>query len=288
MMAHVEVESGHLEPARALLDENPRFKSRSRPHGRRTSGTAATWPSCTTSYSRSASAWAIPHRRRNLTRRAHLTESILSERPANFAVLYSLVRSLNNVGMLLYPMGRDPAGAREYHRKALALMNRWVEAEPKNAQALQRLATTLYYEATCRTQVGRRQGRRCWISPMFADPRKAGDRAQGQGATNRSDVGAGTMWRACPGRGHRAELEGGPVQNEMVFFQAACGFALSAGALRDRSRPTDTADAALIRGYTDRAVECLRKAKARGFAEVWASRPTPIWNLFATSPDSAH
>ena len=34
------------------------------------------------------------------------------------------------------------------------------------------------------------------------------------------------------------ELVAQPPKNEMVYFEAACGFALSAGAVRDQSRPT--------------------------------------------------
>ena len=63
----------------------------------------------------------------------------------------------------------------------------------------------------------------------------------------------------------------------MIYFQAACGFALSAGAVRDRDSHrvgrrrracSPRADASLIRTYTDRAVDCLRKAKARGYTDV--------------------
>ena len=170
--------------------------------------------------------------------------------------------------MLLYPMARDPAGAREYHRKALALMNRWVAAEPKKAGALQRLATTLYYEATCALKSGDRAGasagyRQCLEirEKLAADPKAKVSRIALMVALAR----CGEHARAAA---IARELAAGQAQNETILFQAACGFALAAGALRDQSRPTAPADAALIRNYTDRAVECIRKAKARGFADV--------------------
>ena len=120
MMARVESEAGHLEQARALLDENRAIQE-----------------SC------SAALKASPGHRKELAvlydqlfdlclrlgdpakareynaRSAELTESLLVNQPQDFTILYDLVRSFNNSGMLLYPMGHDPAGAREYHRKAL-------------------------------------------------------------------------------------------------------------------------------------------------------------------------
>ena len=73
------------------------------------------------------------------------------------------------------------------------------------------------------------------------------------------------------------ELMAGSPANSMIGFQSACGFALSAGAVRDRESPAilavagpapAAADAALIRDYTDRAIDCLRRAKALGFSDV--------------------
>lgn len=68
-----------------------------------------------------------------------------------------------------------------------------------------------------------------------------------------------------------------PPNNEMIYFQSACGFTPTAGAVRDRQSPARlaaggaalaAADEALIRRYTDRAIDGLRKGKARGFADV--------------------
>ncbi len=174
-------------------------------------------------------------------------------------------------------MGHDPAGAREYHRQALALMNRWVEAEPTNAQALQRLATTLYYEATCALKSGDRAGavagyRRCLElrEKLATDPKVKMPRMAMMVALARCGQHA-------PAAAIARDLVTRPPDNEMVYFEAACGFALSAGAVRDQASPTPAsagvprlaaADMALIRDYTDRAIDCLRKAKAGGFADV--------------------
>jgi hypothetical protein len=79
----------------------------------------------------------------------------------------------------------------------------------------------------------------------------------------------------------------------MICFQTACGFALSAGALRDQAPHTapaagvsrlGAADEALIRDYTDRAIDCLRKAKARGYADVVGLETDPDLEPFRDEP----
>jgi tetratricopeptide (TPR) repeat protein len=278
LMARVESGAGHLERARALLDENREIQE----------SCSAEWKA------------GLRHRRdlavlydqlfdvclrlgdpasaRGFNERsAELTESILAERPQNFGILYNLVRCTNNFGMLLYPMGRDPKGAREYHRKALELMNRWVKAEPTNAEALQRLATTFYYEATCALKSGDRAGatagyRHCLEirEKLATDPKVRMPRIALMVALARCSEHARAAAIA-------RDLVAQPSPNEMVYFEAACGFALSAGAVRDQRwstipaggvLPLALAGEALIRHFTDRAIDCLRKAKARGYADV--------------------
>ena len=51
------------------------------------------------------------------------------------------------------------------------------------------------------------------------------------------------------------EMVATPPRDEAIYFKSACGYALAAGAAGR--------DAGLIRRYTDEALACLRKAKAR-------------------------
>ncbi len=285
LMALVERAAGHLEQARVLLDEDRDIRESCSEEWktglRHRRDRAILYDQLFDVYLRLGD----PAKARDFNERsAELTESILAERPQNFGILYNLVRCLNNFGMLLYPMGRDPKGAREYHRKALELMNRWVTAEPTNAEAFQRLATTLYYEATCALKSGDRAGatagyRRCLDirEKLAADPNVRMPRIALMVALARcgEHVRAAAIAR---------ELVAQPPSNEMVYVEAACGFALSAGAVRDQSRPTvpargtaplAPADKALIRDYADRAIDCLRKAKARGYADVLGLETDP-------------
>jgi tetratricopeptide (TPR) repeat protein len=174
-------------------------------------------------------------------------------------------------------MGRDPAGARAGHRKALELISRWVAADPDNANAQQYLATTLYYEATCARHAGDRAGaaagyRRCLEirEKLATDPKAKIPQIELMLAQAR----CGQHDRASA---IARELAARSPDNEMIGFQAACGFALSVGAVRDGQSPALMAavgaapvasDALLIRDYVDRAIDCLRRAKARGFSDV--------------------
>ena len=55
-----------------------------------------------------------------------------------------------------------------------------------------------------------------------------------------------------------------PPKDEAIYVQAACGFALACGA----ARTAGGSDAALVQHYIERALECLRAAKNRGWADV--------------------
>ncbi len=58
-----------------------------------------------------------------------------------------------------------------------------------------------------------------------------------------------------------------PPKNEQIYFQAACGFALAAGAAG-----ASGGDASAIAGpelySSDSALDCLRKGKQRGWTDV--------------------
>jgi eukaryotic-like serine/threonine-protein kinase len=278
MMAIAESQLGHLERARAHMDEDWVVRE----------SCSAEWKACPAARSDLAALYdqlfdlclRLGDRaaaRRYNERSAELSHAILAGEPELWSVVHSLARSHNNSGMLLYPMGRDPAGAREYHRKALELISRCVAADPTNAPAQERLATTLYYEATCAWQSGDRAGsaagyRRCLEirEKLASDPKAQISQIDLMVAQARcgKHVQASAIAR---------DLMARSPDNPMICFQSACGFALSAGALRDQAPHTapaagvsrlGAADEALIHDYTDQAIDCLRKAKARGYADV--------------------
>ena len=50
---------------------------------------------------------------------AEKREEFMTERPGYWPAIHDLVRTYNNAGFVHFPQGREPALAREYHRKAL-------------------------------------------------------------------------------------------------------------------------------------------------------------------------
>jgi hypothetical protein len=52
-----------------------------------------------------------------------------------------------------------------------------------------------------------------------------------------------------------------PPKDEGLYVQSACGYALAAGAA--------ARDVTLVKSYTARAIDCLRKAKDRGWGDGW-------------------
>ena len=52
---------------------------------------------------------------------------VVAETPDFWPAVHDLARSYNNAAFLRYPQGRDPAAARQLHRKALAPVRRAAE-----------------------------------------------------------------------------------------------------------------------------------------------------------------
>ncbi len=75
---------------------------------------------------------------------AQSRREFLAERPGYWPAVYDLARTYNNTGFVHFPQGSEPAAAREFHRKALALIEERAEADPENLETKTALASTLY------------------------------------------------------------------------------------------------------------------------------------------------
>jgi hypothetical protein len=80
---------------------------------------------------------------------ADLREQVLSQKPDFWPAINDLAMTSIHAGHLRYPEGRDPGGARSFHRKAVALYAKRAEDDPVDQDVKARLASTLYCEATC-------------------------------------------------------------------------------------------------------------------------------------------
>ncbi len=153
-----------------------------------------------------------------------------------------------------------PKEARDVFRKALDMLEKRAAADPNNVETKIQLAETLYCEATAALHAGDRAGadkgyRECLKirQALATDPRFK---------THEIDV---ILALARCGQHAEAAIRADalvaiPPKDENIYFQAACGFALAAGAA--------TADSALVRQYTDKAVACLRAGKKRGWGDI--------------------
>jgi len=216
--------------------------------------------------------------RRFYDRSAAIRQEVAKERPDSWPVINDVAQTYNNAGFLCYPQGRDPAAAREFHRKALRLYEKRADADPADQDVQSRLATTLYYEATCALHSGDAAGaaagyRRCLVirRALANEPKAKMPQVDLMVALARCGEHAGAARIA------RALVEI-PPKDENLYFQAACGYALAASAARAGG------DSALARRYTVSALDCLREGKRRGWADVASLETDPDLEPIRTDP----
>ena len=191
-----------------------------------------------------------------------IRQEVLAGQPGFWPHVRDIVLAYNNAGFTRYPQGRQPAAAREFHRKALELVEERAAVDPANAETQTLLATTLYYDATCALQSGDRAGaeleyRRCLEirKALAKEPHAKLLQVELMLALARCGLHAEAAKIAHA-------LTAIPPQNEQLYFQSACGYALAAGCV--------AGEKALARQYTSSAIACLRKGKQAG----WNDRQT--------------
>ncbi len=281
LLAEAEMSLGHLQRAREIYDEERAIRE----------SLSAGWGNVLELrrelaglYEKLAElAFSLEDRdgsRRYSERSAELREGVAAMRPDFWPYVVNLVLSNNDAGFRRFPRGRDPAGARAFHRKALAAIEKRAKIDPSNLDTQGRLAETLYYDATCALHSGDAVGaaagfRRCLEirEKLATDP-----------GAKMAQIDLMVALARC-GRHARAaaiarELVATDPKNEQIYFHAACGYALGADAARTEQSTARTAgdplasaiaagrDAILVRLYTRLALDCLRKGKARGWTDV--------------------
>ncbi len=130
------------------------------------------------------------------------------------------------------------------------------------------LSETLYYDATCALHSGDLSGaargyRRCLEirRKLVTEPNAKLPRVDLMLALAR----CGDHPEAARMAG---ELIASPPRESNIYFQAACGYALSAGAVKDK-------DKALAKRYTASAIDCLRKGIQDGWSDLVSLETDP-------------
>jgi tetratricopeptide (TPR) repeat protein len=189
-----------------------------------------------------------------------LREQIASQRPGSWPELNDLALSYNNQASMFFPQGSDPAAARKFHQKALDLFKKRAKDAPLDFDTKHMLELTLYYEATCALQSGDKKGAAAGYHQCLAICKELATQP------NYKHLQADLMLALARCGDHAqaakiaAALVATPPKDESLYVQSACGYALAAGAAGG--------DAALVASYTAAAVDCLRKAKERGWTDV--------------------
>ena len=193
-----------------------------------------------------------------------IREQVAAEKPDFWPAQNDLALSYNNQGSMRFPLGGEPKEAREFHRKALDVLRNRARLDPADFENKQSLGLTLYYEATCALRSGDKDGAAAGygeclkiFKELDTEPTAKLQKAYLMLALARcgDHAGAATIAEA---------LVAIPPKDEAIYVQAACGFALAFGA----ARAAGGSDPALVRHYIERALECLRAAKNRGFEDV--------------------
>jgi tetratricopeptide (TPR) repeat protein/tRNA A-37 threonylcarbamoyl transferase component Bud32 len=207
---------------------------------------------------------------------ADLREGVLRESPSFWPYVLDRARSYNNSGLLSLIQDHDAKSARAFFHQAADLIKERSLADPTNLDTKSRLSQALYYEATAALEANdvaaAADGYQQCLEirrALAADPK-----------VKMAEVDVIVALARC---GHHAEaaqraaaLVATEPKDENLYFQAACGFALAAGAV--------VKDASVARDYTAKALECLRKGKDRGWADVMTLETDPDLAPIRTDP----
>ena len=188
-----------------------------------------------------------------------LREQILDEHRDSWPDIDDLSHTYNNLGKMQLTHDGNPAAASDLHHKALDLYEKRAKADPADLDTQGRVAETLYFLATCQLRLGDATSadsnyQRCLEirKTLAKDPAVKGMEVNLMLALARCGQHAAAAKIA-------EALVATPPKDAHLYFQSACGYALAIA---------KAGDAALVRRYTDAALDCLRQGKARGWADI--------------------
>ena len=197
---------------------------------------------------------------------ARTARTTLEEHRDSWPDIDDLARTYNNLGRMQLTQDGNPAAASDLHRKALDLYEKRAKADPADLDTQGRVAETLYFLATCQLRLGDVPSadsnyQRCLEirKTLAKDPAVKGMEVNLMLALARCGQHAAAAKIA-------EALVATPPKDAHLYFQSACGYALAAA---------KAGDAALVRRYTDAALDCLRKGKARGWADIVSLETDP-------------
>ena len=159
-----------------------------------------------------------------------LREQIADEQPDFWPAQNDLGLSYNQLGAMLYPQGGNAAGARKLHQKALPIFKKRASADPSDFENKHILAETLYYEATCALHLGKKDE----AAAGYHECLKICKELAKEPKAKQSQTLLMLALARCGDHGGAAKIAAKLVaaspKDAGLYIQAACGYALAAGA----------------------------------------------------------
>ncbi len=211
-----------------------------------------------------------------------IRQEIAQENPGHTRVQRDVLLSYKKIGAFYLLQLNDPAAAVAFFQKARVEFERRFEAEPKSVIAREDLALIEYYFATAALRTGdRKTADRHYQACLAIREGLAGD------PKAKLDVIDLMIARARCGQHELAsktakEQIASPPTDARVYFQAACGFALCAGAVAEK--PATPESKALTVSYTESALESLRLALAAGWKNLVDVQTDPDLDAIRGAP----
>jgi serine/threonine protein kinase len=210
---------------------------------------------------------------RSLKLRENLSAQTEGQADAVQTTQRDVLLSLNRIGVMSLLQLNDPATARVYFERALEAFQQIAADDPENAVLKGDVAMAHYFVATAFLRMGEREIAEKHYRDCLKLRRQLMDRAGG-GDLRIPKINLMVALARCGEHEEASRLAASlierPPNNPHDYFQAACGYALCAGAV-SRGRPVSKLSpdqASLVRRYTDQAFAALRQARAAGWRSV--------------------
>lgn len=197
-----------------------------------------------------------------------------------------LANALNNYGTYHLLELADPKTARNYYDRALELNETLHKENPRNVNITKNLAVTYYYTATAALRMGEKTianelYKKCLDlrRPLASDP-----------DAKAAQIDLIVALARCGFHDEASRLTDDvlkiPPQDNNIYYQAACGYALCAGAVA-QDKPKDQwseDERKLADVYTVKAVEALQHGIEHGWRDLSSAQTDP--DLDALRQDS--
>jgi eukaryotic-like serine/threonine-protein kinase len=220
--------------------------------------------------------------REHYDRATTIREEIARQNPGYNQAQRDLLLSYDKLGAFHLVQLKNPAAAQVYFEKALAEFDRRFQADPENVVAKEDLATIHYYVATAALRLGDRKA----AALHFKACRTIREGLVRDGTAKLFIIDL-MLARARCGQHHVAsktaeELIKEPPLDAKIYFFAACGFSLCAGAVADE--PVTPEAHALAGSYTASAFKSLRLALEAGWKNLVDVETDPDLDAVRNAP----